>query len=121
MSDEPAEEGWISVGPKHHSRKSFNHDEAHHHRRKFNESRQGGAGGRPSFSSSPKNGNGFAHRERKALRASAKEHGKHEDGNDVFEADDDKPEDGDWRTPKKTVPRRRGSNLEHPNSSAIQA
>lgn len=63
-------DGWISVGPKHHG-KSFNHEEASHQRKKFNETLRQGRNSFSANTAAPKNGP----RERKKP-AAAKEHPK---------------------------------------------
>lgn len=66
-TDQPQNDsdGWISVVPKHHHRKSFNHEDAFHHRKKFNDSHKQGRHSFSIHSSSPKNGSGFGAKERK--------------------------------------------------------
>lgn len=101
------EDGWISVGPKHHHsnhRKSFNHDEAQRHRKKFHDSNRQARSSfskssapaskliRPVSSTSSNTTNGTK---------SSDESTKVESSNESAIEDD--VDDGEWETPKKTV------------------
>ncbi|KAI8136059.1 hypothetical protein DUD61_000215 [Geotrichum candidum] len=108
------EDGWISVGPKHHHnnhhnhhnhhRKSFNHDQDHH-RKKFNETNRQA---RVSFSKA--NAPNLARPANAAAPATASkaaEPVKQQEpaASSAIEEDDDN--DDAWETPKKTARARR--------------